>query len=123
MKALLTTIVVLIVVHFGLLEYRMNDYIVRAHRDNVAPLSKTVQNVSAMLVDATNVLDNTRQVVDGVVTSNYRLKASLKESVEMLQDQIEENNELHTKIDHLEWTVEVLQDALSAREVEDVATP
>jgi hypothetical protein len=123
MKAILTTVVVLIVIHFGLLEYRMNDYIVKAHRDNVAPLSKTVRNVTAMLVNATDVLDDTRQVVDGVVISNRNLKASLKESVRMLQDQIEENNALHAKIEDLEWALEFLQDIVDKKEVDNAFAP
>lgn len=112
MKALITTLTVLIVIHFGLLEYRMSSYIVDAYANNVAPLSSTVETLANANLDMGDRIRRSNEVLNGVVVANRNLKSSLKESVEMYQEILGENNELKDKVQSLEWQVDVLEKAL-----------
>lgn len=112
MKAILCTIAVLIVVHFGLLEYRMHNYVVDAYANNVAPLSDTVRSLAEENFFLDSKVNRARQLVNSLVDENHRLKVALKESVERLQAEMDKNNTLLDKISNLNWKIEVLRSAL-----------
>jgi hypothetical protein len=122
-------VVVFVVVHFALLEVRMSAFIMDAHKNNVAPLAQSVQHVTDQLVKTSNEGDRQRQIISGLVTENHRLKASLKESVIMMQGQVADNDDLYDEIDALEWkiiTLETILDSLDVDhdlEYEDVISP
>ena len=117
MKYLLSLIVVLVVIHFAMLEVRMSAFIMDAHKNNVAPLAQSVQNVTDRLMKVSNERDRKGQIINGLVTENHKLKTSLKESVIMMQEQVSDNDDLYDRINTLEWKITTLESILDNLEV------
>lgn len=112
MKAIVATIVFLVVIHFGMLEYRMSNYIEDAYRNNVAPLSESILCLSRGNETMADYVERAKKVIGTLSVENTKLKASLKESVTMNQELIDEKEELNEKVEMLEWKIQVLEEAI-----------
>ena len=111
MKALISVILALVVVHFGLLEYRMQNYITNAYENNVAPLSLTVFSMSLANDSLNDRVDRARTLVAGLVEANHKLKSSLKESVTKVQELRSESDALRAQVDGFAKDLEVMNKA------------
>lgn len=78
------------------------------------PLAETVGRMTGLNAELITKLQKAQRLAHGLHIENGTLKDSLNESIELLKEQIDANNQLMEEIRNMTWRLNVLQKALDA---------
>ena len=80
-----------------------------AQVNNMAPMAATVEHLANTNQVLNDRVDRAREIVAELDEANTRLKESLRQSTEMLTDQINENNKLQDQLEQLQHSIMILE--------------
>lgn len=119
-----SVLAVLVLTHCIVTQVNMQAFCEELYQGHLMPMYTTVQNLASNNTSLNRRIEHARGVVEVVTEENTRLKVSLREGVEMLQEEIEENNKLNEQINNLNWRIRVLLQTIDqispCKEADDV---
>jgi len=117
----------LAVAHCCVSQYTLHQFVDGVRSETLIPSMQAVGDLASNNATLNDRIERARLAVELISEENARLKASLKEGVEMLKDEIEENNKLNREIENLSWRISVLEQTIemlkSPKEKTDEVSP
>ena len=102
----------LVLCHCLVAQVMMFQFCEEMRGGQLSPMYTTVQNLASNNSALNDRIERARATVAVVSDENTRLKASLREGVDMLQAEIEENNSLNERLENMAWRIEMLQNTI-----------
>ena len=93
-------------------QYTMYQFVEEIRTNSLIPSMEAVSNLASNNAYLNDRIEWARKAVAVVNTENTQLKASLKEGIKMLQEEIEENNKLADENNNLRWQIDLLEQTI-----------